>query len=431
MMKAKAEKLENNTVVLEIEVEPEVVDRGLERAYRDVVKKANIPGFRKGKAPRVLVERHFGKEYLLNEALDKILPDAYYEAVQETEIEPINRPQLELVQAEEGKVLIFKAKVEVKPEVALGEYKGLEAEKPAVEIIDADVDAEIEKLRQRYAKVNSLEEGEVASGDIAVIDFEGFVDGEAFPGGKGENYPLEIGSGSFIPGFEDQLVGAKVGEETEVKVNFPDEYHSSELAGKPATFKVKVSLVRRKELLPVDDELAKDVSEFDTLEELKTDVRNKLKEAAEQKAEFAVRDQVIQKAVANATVEIPEVMIDTRLNMLVNDMGLRLQRQGLSFEDYLKFSGGSMDSVRETLRPEAEKSVRSDLVLESIARTEGIDATDEELNAELEKLAEQYKQDVSTIRATLESQGSMENLQNSIAFQKTIQFLEDNAKINS
>lgn len=428
-MKAKAEKVEKNTVVLEIEVEAEKLNQSLDKAYRKLVKKANIPGFRKGKAPRALLERYYGKEYLMEEALDNLLPDVYFEAVQETEIEPIDRPQVELVQAEEGKPLIIKAKVEVKPEVELGEYKGLEAEKPSTEINDADVEAELNKLQQRHAKINTLDEGEVAQGDVAVIDFEGFVDGEAFPGGKGENYPLEIGSGSFIPGFEEQLVGAKIGEERDVNVTFPEEYHSAELAGKAAVFKVKVNSIRRKELLPVDDEFAKDVSEFDTLEELKTDIRNRLKETAEKKAEIAVKEQLIQKAVEQATVEIPPVMVDTRLNVMLNDMAQRLQRQGISFEDYLRFTGADIDTVRADLKPEAEKSIRSDLVLEAIARKEQIDATDEEVNAELEKMAEQYKQDVSTLRAALETQGSIDNLKNSIAFQKTIQFLVDNAKL--
>lgn len=429
MMKAKAEKIEKNTVVLEIEVEPEKLNQSLDKAYRKLVKKANIPGFRKGKAPRALLERFYGKEYLMDEALDNLLPDVYVEAVQETEIEPIDRPQVELVQAEEGKPLIIKAKVEVKPEVILGEYTGLEVEKPSADINDADVDAELGKLQQRHAKVNTLDEGEVEQGDVAVIDFEGFVDGEAFPGGKGENYPLEIGSESFIPGFEEQVIGAKVGEERDVNVTFPEEYHSVELAGKAAVFKVKVNSIRRKELLPVDDEFAKDVSEFDTLEELKTDIRNRLKETAGKKAEIAVKEQLIQKAVENATVEIPAVMVDTRLNVMLNDMAQRLQRQGISFEDYLRFTGADIDAVRTDLKPEAEKSVRSDLVLEAIARKEQIDATDEDVNAELEKMAEQYKQDVSTLRAALETQGNIDSLKNSIAFQKTIQFLVDNAKL--
>ncbi|MDA8212356.1 MAG: trigger factor [Clostridia bacterium] len=428
-MKAKAEKIEKNTVVLEIEVEPEKLNQSLDKAYRKLVKKANIPGFRKGKAPRALLERFYGKEYLMDEALDNLLPDVYVEAVQETEIEPIDRPQVELVQAEEGKPLIIKAKVEVKPEVILGEYTGLEVENPSADINDADVDAELGKLQQRHAKVNTLDEGEVEQGDVAVIDFEGFVDGEAFPGGKGENYPLEIGSGSFIPGFEEQVIGAKVGEERDVNVTFPEEYHSAELAGKAAVFKVKVNSIRRKELLPVDDEFAKDVSEFDTLEELKTDIRNRLKETAGKKAEIAVKEQLIQKAVENATVEIPAVMVDTRLNVMLNDMAQRLQRQGISFEDYLRFTGADIDAVRTDLKPEAEKSVRSDLVLEAIARKEQIDATDEDVNAELEKMAEQYKQDVSTLRAALETQGNIDSLKNSIAFQKTIQFLIDNAKL--
>ncbi|MFZ3170590.1 MAG: trigger factor [Carboxydocellales bacterium] len=428
-MKATAERVEKNTVVIEIEVEPEKLNLGLDKAYRKLVKKANIPGFRKGKAPRKILEKFYGKEYLLEEALDNLISDVYPDAVQETEIEPVDRPQVEVVQAEEGKPVIFKVKVEVKPEVELGEYKGLAAEKTSTEVSEADVDAELNKLQQRHAKVSNLDEGTVEQNDVAVIDFEGFIDGEAFAGGKGDDYPLEIGSGSFIPGFEEQLIGVKIGEDKDVNVSFPEEYHSPELAGKPVLFKVKIKSIRRKDILPLDDEFAKDVSEFDTLEELKTDILNRLKEAAEKKAEIAVKEQLIQKAVENATVEIPEVMINTRLQGMLSEMTQRLQRQGVSFEDYVKYTGGNAEGVREELKPEAEKGVRSDLVLEAIARQENIDATDEEVTAELEKMAEQYKQDISTMRAALETQGSIDSFKNSISFQKTIQFLVDNAKL--
>ncbi|HEX3032812.1 MAG TPA: trigger factor [Bacillota bacterium] len=428
-MKATAEKIEKNTVVLDVEVEAAKLEQALDSAYRKLVKKSNIPGFRKGKAPRAIMERHYGKEYILNEALDIILPDAYVEAVDQTEIEPIDRPQIELVQAEEGKDLIFKAKVEVKPEVTLGDYKGLEVNKPSVEVSDEDVDAEITKLQQRHAQVSTLDEGTVEQGDIAVIDFEGFKDGVAFPGGKGDDYPLEIGSGSFIPGFEEQLIGVKTGESKDVEVTFPENYQAEDLAGQPAVFKVTVKSIRRKEMLPLDDEFAKDVSDFDTLEELKADTKNKLKEAAENRAEFALKDQLIAKAVENASIEVPQVMVDARIRTMLEDMSYRLQRQGISLEDYFKFTGSNINAMMETMKPEAEKGVTTDLVLETIARTENIDATDEEVDAELAKMAEEYKQDVSVIKATMESQGQLDNLKNSIAFKKTVDFLVDNAKL--
>lgn len=428
-MKATAERIEKNTVLMEIEIEPEKLNISLDKAYRKLVKKANIPGFRKGKAPRTILEKFYGKKYLLEEALENLISDVYPNAVKETEIEPVDRPQVEIVQAEEGKPVILKVKVEVKPEVELGEYKGLAAERVSVEVSDADVDAELNKLQQRYAKVSNLDEGTVEQSDVAVIDFEGFLDGEPFAGGKGEEYHLEIGSGSFIPGFEEQLIGVKIGEEKDVNVSFPEEYHSTELAGKPVLFKVNIKGIRRKESLPLDDEFAKDVSEYDTLEELKNDILNRLKEAAEKKTEIAVKDQLINKAVENAKVVIPEVMINARLQVMLTDMTQRMHRQGVSFDDYLKYTGADLDSVRADLKPEAEKGLRADLVLEAIARKEDIDASDEEVTTELEKMAKQYKQDVSTIRAAMETQGSIEGLENSITFQKTIQFLVDNAKL--
>lgn len=428
-MKATAQKIEKNLVQLDVEVPAERFSLALEQAYRKLVKKVNIPGFRKGKAPRFIFERYFGKETLYNEALDTLLADAYFQAVMETEIEPIDRPEVELVQAEEGQPLVFKATVQVKPEVELGQYTELEVSKPEVKVTDEDVEKELAQLQQRYAKIQTVEDGTVEKGDVAVIDFEGFIDEEAFAGGKGEEYPLEIGSGTFIPGFEEQLIGARVGETRDVKVTFPQEYHAENLAGKDAVFKVTVKTIRRKELLPLDDEFARDVSEFNSLEELKADIRNRLLETAEKNAETAVRSQVVEKAVANASVDIPEVMIETRLENMVKDMSERLQRQGLTMDDYLMYTGSTLEQVKADLRPEAEKSVRTDLVLEAIARKEEIDATEEEVTAELEKLAKSYKQSVEELRTAFERYGSLDALKNSIAFEKTIKFLVEKAKI--
>ena len=429
-MKASFEKIEKNLVELQVEVEAEKFTEALNKTIKKMAGKANIPGFRKGKAPKAMIVKYYGKEVLYNEALDAMLPDAYFQAVLETEIEPVDRPEVEIVSVEEGQPLVFKAKVQVKPEVELGQYTGLEVEKPAQEVNELDVKHELDQLQQRHAKIVTLDQGNVVAGDIAVIDFEGFVDGVAFPGGTGSDYPLEIGSNTFIPGFEDQVVGASIGEVRDVNVTFPEEYHSQDLAGKDALFKVTVKGLRRKEVLPLDDELAKDVSDFDTLDELKEDISNKLKERAEQQAEAAIRNQVIEKAVAAAKVELPEVMVDSRVNEMLNEMGQRLQRQGISLEDYFKFTGADMANVRKDLRPEAEKSVLSDLVLEAIARKENIDATDEEVEAELTKMAANMNQEVSALKQMVEAQGNLDMLKNSIAFQKTIQFLIDNAKIS-
>lgn len=429
-MKASFEKIEKNLVELQVEVEAEKFTEALNKTIKKMAGKANIPGFRKGKAPKAMIVKYYGKEVLYNEALDAMLPDAYFQAVLETEIEPVDRPEVEIVSVEEGQPLVFKAKVQVKPEVELGQYTGLEVEKPAQEVNELDVKHELDQLQQRHAKIVTLDQGNVVAGDIAVIDFEGFVDGVAFPGGTGSDYPLEIGSNTFIPGFEDQVVGASIGEVRDVNVTFPEEYHSQDLAGKDALFKVTVKGLRRKEVLPLDDELAKDVSDFDTLDELKEDITNKLKERAEQQAEAAIRNQVIEKAVGAAKVELPEVMVDSRVNEMLNEMGQRLQRQGISLEDYFKFTGADMANVRKDLRPEAEKSVLSDLVLEAIARKENIDATDEEVEAELAKMAANMNQEVSALKQMVEAQGNLDMLKNSIAFQKTIQFLIDNAKIS-
>lgn len=428
-MNVKSEKIEKNTVVLEVEVESEKLAAALDKAYKKVVKKVNVPGFRKGKVPRAILERNYGKEILFDDALDIILPEAYSQAVDEAKIDPIDKPNIDIIQLEGDKPLIFKATVQVKPEVQLGEYKGLEVEKPSAEVTDEDVQKELEKMQQRHAKLNTLDEGNVAQGDVAVIDFEGFVDDVAFPGGKGEDHPLEIGSGAFIPGFEDQLIGAAIDEDRDVKVTFPEEYHAADLAGKEAVFKVKVKSIKRKEVAPIDDELAKDVSEFETLEELKTDILNKLKEAAEKNAEASIKNQVVEKAVANAEVEIPEVMIKNRIDMIVNDMAGKLQRQGLSLEDYLKFTNTSIEILRAEYEKDAIQGIKADLILEAISKNENITVTDEDLDNQIDKMAKAYNQEPEQIKSILAMQGNLEFLNASITMEKTVDFLVENAKI--
>lgn len=428
-MKATAERIEKNTVLLEIEVEAEKMDQAMDQAYRKIVKQVNIPGFRRGKAPRFMVERYVGKETLFGEAAEIVVPEAYTEALKETETEPIAQPKIDIVQGEPGKPLIFKATVEVKPEVTLGEYKGLEVKRPSTEVTEEDVNKELERLQNRHARLITVEDGEVQNGDTAIIDFTGYVDGEAFEGGTAENYSLTIGSGTFIPGFEEQLVGVKVGEEKDVNVTFPEDYHAENLAGKPATFKVKVKELKRKELAPLDDEFAKDVSEFDTLEELKNDIRNKLKQTAEEQAKAAVENGAVDAAVANATVEIPEVMVEQKVDQMLNNVNQRLMQQGINLDQYFQYTNTSVDEMRQRMKPDAEKTVRNELVLDAIAKAEKIEASEEEINEELKKIAEYVRQDVEIVRKTLELQGEMGHIIQDIVRRKTVSFLAENAKV--
>ncbi|MDO7786277.1 trigger factor [Desulforamulus aquiferis] len=428
-MKATAERIEKNTVLLQVEVEAAKVDKAMDQAYRKVVKQVNIPGFRKGKAPRAMVERFVGAETLFGEAAETLLPEAYMEALKETGTEPIDQPKIDVVQGEPGKDLIFKATVEVKPEVTLGEYKGLEVKRPSVEVSDEDVNKELERLQNRHAKLVTVEEGEVQNGDTAIIDFAGYSEGEAFEGGSAENYSLNIGSSTFIPGFEEQLVGAKLGEEKEVNVTFPEEYHAENLAGKPALFKVSIKELKRKELAPLDDEFAKDVSEFDTLEELKSDIRNKLKEAAETKAKSAVDNGAVDAAVNNASVEVPEVMIDQKVEEMLNSVGQRLMQQGINMDQYFQYTNSSIDDMRERMRPDAEKTVKNELVLDAIAKAEKIEASEEEVSEEIEKIASYVKQDAKIVRKTLEMQGEMGNIMQDIVRRKIVSFLSENAQV--
>ena len=428
-MKANAERLEKNTVQLDIEVDVEQVSQSLDKAYRKLVKKVNIPGFRKGKTPRPIFERFIGKEALFEEALESLVPEAYYKAVQETGIEPIDQPKMEIVQAEDEKPVLLKATVVVKPEVILGQYKGLEVSKSSVEIQESDVDNELERLRNRHAKLLNIEEGTIEKDDQVELDFLGKINGEPFQGGEGKNYPLTIGSGSFIPGFEDQMVGMAVGENKEINVTFPENYQSEELAGKEATFEVTVNSIKRKELLELDDEFAKDVSEFDTLEELRADLKNKLNEAAESKADFQFRQDLVDMAVGNAEVEIPEVMINTQLNETIRGMDNRLASQGINLETYLQYTNSSLPELREQMRPEAEKKVRTNLVLETIAKNEGIQATEEEIKEESAKVAGHYQQDPEVFYKMLEKEGQFGFIIEGLVMNKTVQVLVDNAVI--
>lgn len=426
-MSAKLEKLEKNQAVLTIEVDAEKVNQGLDAAFKKVVTKVNVPGFRKGKMPRQMFEKRFGVESLYQDAIDILLPEAYANAIVETGIEPVDRPEIDVEQIEKGKSMIFKATVTVKPEVKLGEYKGLEVEAFDTNVTDEEVENELKSLQEKQAELVVKEEGTAAEGDTVVIDFEGFVDGAAFEGGKAENYSLELGSGSFIPGFEEQLVGAATGEEKDVEVSFPEEYHAAELAGKPATFKVKLHEIKGKELPALDDEFAKDADEeVETLDELKTKIKDRLTHDKEHQKEHHVRDTIVEKAAANAEIEVPDAMVDTEVDRMINEFEQRLQMQGMNLELYFQFSGQDEAALRGQMKEEAATRVRVNLTLEAIAKAENIEVTDEEVNAELEKMAEMYNMTVENIKAALG--GSLDGIKGDLQLKKAVDFLVENSK---
>jgi trigger factor len=426
-MSAKLEKLEKNQAVLTIEVDAEKVNQGLDAAFKKVVTKVNVPGFRKGKMPRQMFEKRFGVESLYQDAIDILLPEAYANAIVETGIEPVDRPEIDVEQIEKGKSMIFKATVTVKPEVKLGEYKDLEVEAFDTSVTDEEVENELKSLQEKQAELVVKEEGTAAEGDTVVIDFEGFVDGAAFEGGKAENYSLELGSGSFIPGFEEQLVGAATGEEKDVEVSFPEEYHAAELAGKPATFKVKLHEIKGKELPALDDEFAKDADEeVETLDELKTKIKDRLTHDKEHQKEHHVRDTIVEKAAANAEIEVPDAMVDTEVDRMINEFEQRLQMQGMNLELYFQFSGQDEAALRGQMKEEAATRVRVNLTLEAIAKAENIEVTDEEVNAELEKMAEMYNMTVENIKAALG--GSLDGIKGDLQLKKAVDFLVENSK---
>lgn len=426
-MSAKWEKQEGNKGVLTFEVPADEFEKSLDQAFKKVVKDVQMPGFRKGKVPRGIFEKRFGVEALYQDAVDIVLPNAYGKAVEETDIFPIAQPEIDIEQIERGKDLIFTANVEVKPEVKLGEYKGLEVEEQSVEVTDEDVDAEINRLRERHAELVVKEEGEIEEGDTVVIDFEGFLGDEAFEGGKGENHSLEIGSGQFIPGFEEQLIGKKSGEETEVNVTFPEDYHAEDLAGKEATFKVKIHEVKFKELPELDDEFAKDVDdEVETLEALKQKKKEQLEEERKQNAENEKRQQLIEKASENVEVDIPDAMVETELNQMLREFEQNLQMQGLTMEMYSQFSGQDEDALKEQMKEDAAKRVRTNLTLEAIAKAENLEVTEEDINEELEKMASMYGMDAKQIVPLLG--GNTEVIESDLLMRKAIDFLVGQSK---
>ncbi|KUP29701.1 MULTISPECIES: trigger factor [Bacillus] len=423
-MSVKWEKQEGNEGVLTVEVDAETFKTALDDAFKKVVKQVSIPGFRKGKIPRGLFEQRFGVEALYQDALDILLPVEYPKAVEEAGIEPVDRPEIDVEKIEKGESLIFTAKVTVKPEVKLGEYKGLGVEKDDTAVTDEDVQNELKALQERQAELVVKEEGAVEEGNTVVLDFEGFVDGEAFEGGKAENYSLEVGSGSFIPGFEDQLVGLEAGAEKDVEVTFPEEYHAEDLAGKPAVFKVKIHEIKAKELPELDDEFAKDIDEeVETLAELTEKTKKRLEEAKENEADAKLREELVLKASENAEIDVPQAMIDTELDRMLKEFEQRLQMQGMNLELYTQFSGQDEAALKEQMKEDAAKRVKSNLTLEAIAKAENLEVTDEEVDAELSKMAEAYNMPVENIKQAI---GSTDAMKEDLKVRKAIDFLVEN-----
>lgn len=425
-MSSKLEKLEKNVATLEITVSAEKLEEGIAKAYIKNAKKFSIPGFRKGKAPRKLIEKYYCEGIFYEDAINEVCPEAYEEAIKEHNLEPVDRPSIDILEIESGKGIVFKAEVTVKPEVELGQYKGIEVEKKEYNVTDEDVENELEILRNRNARIIDVTDRPVKRGDIVTIDFKGFIDDKEFDGGSAENYKLEIGSGRFIPGFEEQLIGATIGNEVNVDVTFPEDYRSEELAGKPALFKVTVKEIKEKELLPLDDEFAKDVSEFDTLEELKADIKRKKLEEAERMAKNEYENDLIKKVVQNAKVDIPEVMIDNQIESMIRDFDYQLRFQGLDLDSYMKYMNISYEEMKQSYKEAAEDRVKTQLVMEAITKAENIEVTDEELEAEVEKTAKQYNQDVEKFRKSLRER-DIEYIREGLQLQKTIDFLVEHS----
>lgn len=426
-MSLQVEKMEKNMAKLTIEVSAEELDKAMQNAYLKARGKISIPGFRKGKAPRKMIEQMYGKGIFLEDAANALIPEHYSKALEECDLEIVSQPEIDVTQAEPGKAFIFTAEVAVKPEVTLGEYKGVEVPKSETEVTDEDIDAEIKKEQEKNSRTVTVEDRGAENGDITTIDFEGFVDGVAFEGGKGTDYPLTLGSGSFIPGFEDQLVGAKAGDHVEVNVTFPEEYQAAELAGKAAVFQCDVKKVETKELPELDDDFAQDVSEFDTLAEYREDVKKNLTEKKEKEARAAKENAAVDKAIENAEMEIPDAMINTHVRQMMNDFASRMQSQGLTMEQYFQFTGMTAEKMQEEMKPQALKRIQTRLVLEKIAETENIEVSEDEVNEEIGKMAEMYKMEADKLKELLGDR-ELEQMKKDMAVQKAVTLVADEAK---
>ena len=425
-MSLQVEKLEKNMAKLTIEVSAEELDKAMEKAYQKQKSRISLPGFRKGKAPRKMIESMYGKGVFMEDAVNSLVPQEYSKAIADCDLEIVSQPEINVTQMEPGKALIFTADVATKPEVTLGDYKGVEVPKTEIAVTDEEVDAEVKKEQDKNSRTVVVEDRAAANGDITTIDFEGFVDGVAFDGGKGSDYALTLGSGTFIPGFEDQLVGANTGDHVEVKVTFPEEYQAKELAGKEAVFQCDVKKIETKEVPELDDEFAKDVSEFDTLAEYKEDVKKNLAEKKEKEARTAKENAAVDKAIENAQMDIPDLMIQTQCRQMMDDFARRMQQQGLSMDQYFQFTGQSMDKMMEDMKPQALKRIQTRLVLEKIAETENTQPSEEEITEEIQKMADAYKMEADKIREAIGEDG-IEQLKKDLSVQKAVTLIADAA----
>ena len=426
-MSLKVENLEHNMVKLTIEVSAEEFEEAIKHAYVKNKNKINIHGFRKGKAPQAMIEKMYGAGIFYEDAANELIPKAYDAEIENCDLELVSQPSIDVVQIEKGKPFIFTAEVAVKPEVTLGAYEGVEVPKTEINVTDEEVDAEVDKEREKNSRTVAVEDRGVENGDMIKLDFDGSVDGVAFDGGKAENYDLTVGSGSFIPGFEDQLVGVKTGEEKEVKVTFPEDYHAKDLAGKEAVFKCKVNEIKVKELPEADDEFAQDVSEFDTLAEYKEDLKKKLTERKENAAKNAKEAAAVEAAVANAEMDIPDAMVDGQVRQMANDFARRIQSQGLTVEQYFQFTGMTAEKLMEQMKPEALKRIKNSLVLEAIAAKENFEIAQEKIEEELKKMADAYKMEVDKIKEALGENG-LDQMKADLKIQAAVDFIRDKAK---
>lgn len=427
-MAVKSEQIEKNLVKLTFEVSAEDFNKAVNNVYKKNAKKINVPGYRKGKAPREIIEKLYSAEIFYDDAINAVLPAAYEKALEESGVESVARPEIDVEEIKKDQPVVFTALVTTKPEVTLGDYKGIEVDKIDYTVTDEDVQKDIEATQKKNARLITVDDRAVENGDIAVIDFEGFVDDVAFDGGKGEDYELEIGSGTFIPGFEDQLVGANTDDDVDVKVTFPEEYHAENLAGKDAVFKVKVKEIKRRELPELDDDFASEVSEFDTMDEFKADVRKRLEEAAQNKAKVETENAIIDKAIENAEFEIPDAMLEAQIDNIIRDFAQRLAYQGMNLEMYLKYTGQSMEAFRAQFAEQAKKQISGSLVLEAIQKAEGIEAGAEEVELHLVDMSKKYNMELDKLKEAL-SEVEMENIKKELEMQKTIDMIVNHASV--
>ena len=426
-MSLQVEQLEHNMAKLTIEVSAEELEGALQKAYQKQKSRINVPGFRKGKVPRQLIEKMYGPEIFYDDAANALIPEAYSKAYDESGLEIVSQPKIDVTQIEKGKPFIFTAEVATKPEVELGEYKGIEVPKYSNRVTQKEIDAKLEEEQLKNARTITVEGRPVQDKDEVVLDFEGFVDGEAFEGGKGENYPLTIGSGSFIPGFEEQLIGAEPEKEVEVKVTFPEDYHAKDLAGKDAVFKCKVNEIHVKEVPEADDDFAQDISEFDTLAEYKEDIKKNLMEQKEKEAKAAKEAAVVAKVVENATMEIPDAMVDTQVRNMADDFARRIQSQGLTVDQYFQFTGMTAEKLFEQMRPDALKRIQNSLVLEAVAKAENIEISDEKVEEELQKMADAYKMELDKVKSLMDD-AAIDQMKDDLAIQAAVDLVRDAAK---